>query len=126
MATFMSYEEFLAQARSGDVCGKCPFNPICRKLRGKWKPQICYLLCIHSRLRFSQLKRELPGINNSMLAASLREMEADGLIRREQYSEMPARVEYSPTEMGQELLPIFHQLLLWGFKYGDGRELDKA
>ena len=84
-------------------------------LQGKWKAQICYALCIQDVVRFGMLKRELPGITNTMLTTSLRELERDGLVFRKQYNEVPPHVEYSFTEMGRDLMPIFYQIMLWNF-----------
>ena len=79
--------------------------------------QILYELCIHDTVRFGTLKKELPGITNTMLTNSLRELERDGFINRVQFNEIPPHVEYSFTERGRDLMPIFYQIMLWGFKH---------
>lgn len=119
MDASMTYEQYLREVKEGILTdrGNCPVTPLLLMLQGKWKSQICYLLCIHDKIRFSEMKRALPGITNTMLTTSLREMENDGLIRREQFNEVPPRVEYSFTKMGHDLLPIFYQIMLWGFKH---------
>ena len=76
-----------------------------------------YELCIHDTVRFGTLKKELPGITNTMLTNSLRELERDGFINRVQFNEIPPHVEYSFTERGRDLMPIFYQIMLWGFKH---------
>ena len=68
------------------------------------------LLCA----RYGELRRLVFGITNTMLAGSLRELEADGLVARTQYPEMPVRVEYSLTEKGRTLIPILMELRDWG------------
>ena len=68
------------------------------------------LLCA----RYGELRRLVFGITNTMLAGSLRELEADGLVARVQYQEMPVRVEYSLTEKGRTLIPILMELRDWG------------
>ena len=68
------------------------------------------LLCA----RYGELRRLVFGITNTMLAGSLRELEADGLVARVQYQEMPVRVEYSLTEKGRTLIPILMGLRDWG------------
>lgn len=68
-------------------------------------------------MQFSALKRELTGINNTMLTNSLRELEADGFINRVQFNEIPPHVEYSFTERGRDLMPIFYEIMVWGFKH---------
>lgn len=115
----MTYEEYLRDVKKGIVTnlGNCPVTPLLLMLQGKWKTQILYELCIHDTVRFGILKKELPGITNTMLTNSLRELERDGFIHREQYNEIPPRVEYSFTERGRDLMPIFYQIMLWGFKH---------
>lgn len=68
------------------------------------------LLCA----RYGELRRLVFGITNTMLAGSLRELEADGLVARTQYPEMPVRVEYSLTEKARTLIPILMELRDWG------------
>ena len=65
-------------------------------------------------MRYGELRRTIVGITNTMLAQSLREMEADGLIEREQYNEMPVRVEYILTDKAVSLIPILLELKDWG------------
>ncbi len=79
-------------------------------LEGRWKAQILSELCNHDTARFSTLKKSLPGITNTMLAKSLRELEKDGLVYRKEFKEIPLHVEYSFTEMGRDLLPIFNEI----------------
>ena len=87
----MSYEEFLQRVKTGIV---------------------------HQEpIRFGELKKNLVGITNTMLTNSLRELEADGLISREQFNEIPPRVEYSFTQKGRDLMPVFYAMMNWGFKY---------
>ena len=86
-------------------------------LQGKWKLQIIYELCIKSPLRFGELKKLLQGVTNTMLTNALRELESDGIILRKQFNEIPPHVEYSLTEKGADLLPIFHAITEWGLKY---------
>ena len=115
----MTYEEYLNKIKKGIVTdlGNCPVTPLLRMLQGKWKTQILYELCIHDTVRFGALKKELPGITNTMLANALRELERDGFINRVQFNEIPPHVEYSFTERGRDLMPIFYQIMLWGFKH---------
>lgn len=117
----MTYEEYLGKVKTGVTTksGNCPVAPVLLMLQGKWKNRILYSLCIHDTVRFGELKRELSGITNTMLTSTLRELETDGLIRREQFNTIPPRVEYSFTEKGKDLLPIFYAMTLWGFKHAD-------
>lgn len=115
----MTYEEF--QEKVGSIIltenGNCPVTPVIQMLQGKWKLQIIYELCIHSPMRFGQLRKMLEPITNTMLTNALKELEADGLVYREQYNEIPPRVEYSLTEKGRDLLPVFYAVSQWGMKY---------
>ncbi len=115
----MTYEEF--KEKVGGVIltdgGNCPVMPVVQMLQGKWKLQILYELCIKSPMRFGELKKMLQPITNTALANALRELEGDDLVRRVQFNEMPLRVEYSLTEKGQDLLPVFYAISQWGMKY---------
>ena len=108
MDEFMSNEEYLTRVKEGIVTdlGNCPVTPLLLMLQGKWKTQILYELCIHDTVRFGVLKKELPGITNTMLTNALRELEADGLVARQEYLEVPVRVEYAATPRSQRLIPI--------------------
>lgn len=121
MAEYMSYEEYLERVKEGILTdqGNCPVTPLLVMLRGKWKAQVLYEFCIYDRVRFGQLKKDLPDITNTMLSNTLRELEEDGLIFREQFNEIPPRVEYGFTEMGRDLLPVFYEIMRWGFKHED-------
>ncbi|RGY98233.1 winged helix-turn-helix transcriptional regulator [Clostridium sp. AM58-1XD] len=123
MQGFMSYEEYLRDVKKGIVTdlGNCPVTPLLIMLQGKWKTQILYELCIYDSVRFSVLKKDLPGITNTMLTSALRELEADGFINRVQFNEIPPHVEYSFTEKGKDLMPIFYEIMKWGFKHENDR-----
>lgn len=119
MDEVMSYEEFLVRVKEGIVTekGNCPITPLLVMLQGKWKNQVLYELCIHDTVRFGELKRALPGITNTMLTSTLRDLEGNGLIERRQFNEIPPHVEYSFTQKGRDLYPIFYEMVNWGFKY---------
>ncbi len=119
MNDFMSYETYLRDVKKGIVTdlGNCPVTPLLRMLQGKWKTQILYELCIYDTVRFGVLKKDLEGITNTMLTNALRELEQDGFIKREQFNEIPPHVEYSFTEKGKDLMPIFYEIMRWGFKH---------
>ena len=85
---------------------------------GKWKIRIIYAL--YSEInRFGVMHRHIQNISKKMLTDSLRELEADGIIHREVFAEVPPRVEYSLTELGESLHKIIHELNDWGVKNGD-------
>ncbi|MCR5833306.1 MAG: helix-turn-helix transcriptional regulator [Selenomonadaceae bacterium] len=121
MEEYISYEEYLSRLKSGILTdkGNCPVTPLLIMLQGKWKTQILYQFCMHDKVRFGELKKSLPEITNTMLTTSLRELEKSGLIIREQFNEIPPHVEYSLSEMGKDLLPVFYSIMVWGFKHED-------
>ncbi|MFE5395532.1 winged helix-turn-helix transcriptional regulator [Streptomyces sp. NPDC056568] len=80
---------------------------------GKWKVLILWALG-EGPLRFGALRRELPGVTEKVLAAHLRELEADGIVHREEYGEVPPRVEYSLTARGVSLNEALAPLGAWG------------
>ena len=81
-------------------------------LTGKWKLEILWLL--NQQLhRFGELRRAIPGITQHMLTAQLRELEADGVVKRTVYPEVPPRVEYEITPKARSLKPVFDAILLW-------------
>lgn len=81
-------------------------------LGGKWKLIIISNLA-HRRLRFGQLAQRLYLTSRKVLTEQLKELEEDGIVRREAFAELPPRVEYSLTEHGLALLPILEQLCAW-------------
>ena len=85
---------------------------------GKWKSIILWQLRERT-LRFSQLKRRLPGITQKMLTQQLRELETDGLVNREVYPQVPPKVEYSLTQYGKSVLPVLTIMFKWGLNYSD-------
>jgi len=94
---------------------KCPVTHAMNIIGGKWKPIIIYSLSKGS-LRFGKLLMFLPSISRKVLTEQLREMEADELINRKKFAEIPPRVEYSLTESGEKLVPILYSLADWSKK----------
>lgn len=84
---------------------------------GKWKPLILWHLGVDGTKRFSEIKKALPGITQKMLTQQLRELEADGMINRKIYPQVPPKVEYSLTEEGKSLMPILDTMCKWGKEY---------
>lgn len=94
----------------------CPVATTVSLIGSKWK-----LLIMRDLLarpwRFNELKKDLEGISQKVLTDSLRSMEADGIITRTVYPEVPPRVEYSLTELGKSLKPILDSMRAWGEAY---------
>ena len=91
----------------------CGIDAAMDVIGGKWKVLILWALA-QRPCRFGELRRELPGITEKVLAAHLRELEADGVIRRIVYQEVPPRVEYELSEYGESLRGILDALCSWG------------
>lgn len=86
-------------------------------LVGKWKPSILLYLMLNGTLRFGEFKKALVGITPKMLANQLRELEEEGLLKREVYAEVPPKVEYSITEYGMTLKPILEAMHDWSAEH---------
>ncbi len=84
---------------------------------GKWKPIIIYHVGNNEKMRYGELKRLIPSINERVLSRELRELEKKGIVSREEFKEKVLRVEYSLTEIGNDVLPLLNSLTEWGNKY---------
>ena len=98
-----------------EIAGKgCGLKKVLNIIGGKWKIMILCVIDNNEVARYGDLRRSVFGITNTMLAQSLKELEADGLVHRTQYDEMPVRVEYTLTPQAKSLIPILLQLKKWG------------
>lgn len=100
----------------------CPVASVQKIIRGKWSMVIIYFL-YHETLRFSQLKRKMPQVTEANLTKELRMLEQYGLVHREIYREVPPRVEYSLTEIGQKFVPVLEALEQWATEYEQERKM---
>lgn len=91
----------------------CPAELTLKVMSGRWKILILKELFTGIK-RFNQLQRLVRGITHKMLTEQLRELEADQIIHRQVYAEIPPRVEYSLTPLGEQLKPILEQMHEWG------------
>lgn len=82
-------------------------------IEGRWKLIILFQLFGGRVRRFSDLERLIPGVSQKMLAQQLRQLEADGLVKRKVHPEVPPKVEYSLTDWGQSLCPSLDSILKW-------------
>ena len=98
-----------------DIAGKgCGLKKVIDIVGGKWKIMILCVIDNKEVVRYGELNRAVAGITNTMLANSLKELEADGLVERKQSDEMPVRVEYNLTKKAKSLIPILLELKKWG------------
>lgn len=99
-----------------DDFGVCPYVTVQKLLSGKWTLIVLFLLS-NRTMRFSELQRELPKLTQATLAKQLRTLEKDGLIIRTVYNQIPPKVEYSLSEMGEMFKPVMESLKDWGIRY---------
>lgn len=92
---------------------QCPMPDIAKLIGGKWKLIILQMLIFQGTKRFSELKRAIDGVTQTMLTQQLRALERDGLISRKVYPEVPPRVEYSATKKGNDLTVVFQSMHDW-------------
>ena len=96
---------------------RCPLEYGLRIFGGKWKSRVlCVLSELHT-LRYSQLREEMTNITDAVLAVTLKELQQDGMIKRQQFDEIPPRVEYSLTPKGESVIPILHKICVWSGIY---------
>ena len=94
----------------------CAVDATMSVIEGRWKTVILCKLYKNGPMRFNQLMKDIDGISPRILTKQLKEMEADGVIKRTSYPEIPPRVEYSITERGESLAPILKAMAEWGLK----------
>ena len=94
-----------------------PFGYTLSVIGGKWKMVIMFVLVEHDVMRYSELKRAIPGITHKMLSAQLKELEADGIVTRTEYQQVPPKVEYALSAKGLSLMPILEEMCKWGGMY---------
>ena len=90
------------------------FNYTMSLIQGKYKMFILYTLGCYEVVRFNEMKKYIGEISDKTLSSTLKELEADGLIRRREYPQIPPKVEYSLSEKGKSLIPILDEMCDWG------------
>lgn len=95
----------------------CPVETCVSLIGSKWKLLIMRDLLLNGSMRFKALQRSIGGVSQKVLTTNLRSMEDTGLVVRRVYAEVPPRVEYSLTEVGQSLRPILESMWAWGESY---------
>lgn len=94
----------------------CPVETTLMLISNRWKVLILRDLFTGTK-RFGELKKSLAGVSQKVLTANLKSMEADGLLTRRAYAEVPPRVEYTLTELGESLRPVIAAMFDWGVDY---------
>lgn len=94
----------------------CPFAVAQRLIQGKWAILILHYLS-EEPLRFNELQRRMPRMTHATLSSQLKQLEAEGLIIRTEYMQIPPKVEYSLSDIGKEFQPVLDSIREWGVKY---------
>ncbi len=95
----------------------CGLDATLRVIAGKWKPLILYFLAQGGPTRYGALRRAIAAVSDKVLIQQLKELEADGLVRRTDYREVPPRVDYSLTPLGESLAQALVPLCGWGVEH---------
>ena len=105
-------ERCISQERLGDT----GFSYTLSLISGKYKMTILYALMEFGVVRFNEMKKYIRNISDKTMSSTLKELEADGLLHREEYPQIPPKVEYSLTDRGKSLVPILDALCEWGHR----------
>jgi DNA-binding HxlR family transcriptional regulator len=112
----MTNAEFLSKCdNKTEKVGVCPLRELLTRLGDKWSVLLILTLARmpEKRGRFSELKKNIPGISQRMLTATVRNLERDGILKREMFAEVPPRVEYELTELGTSILNPMKEIVVW-------------
>lgn len=109
----MNHFQFQENLKKYTGIENCPVRNIISRFSGKWAILILCVLSENEATRFNIINKALPDISPKVLSETLKSLEADGLINRKLYAEIPPKVEYSLTELGKSLLPIINSLISW-------------
>lgn len=93
--------------------GNCPIRDVIARLGDKWSILVLLTLHTNKTLRFNELQRSIGDISQRMLTVTLRSLEADGLVKRKIYPEVPPKVEYDLTDLGVQLFVCIQPLISW-------------
>ena len=99
---------------SAESLGETGFSYTLSLINGKYKMVILYTLMEFGVVRFNEMKKYIGGISYKTLSATLKELEADELVHREEYPQIPPKVEYTLSERGKSLMTVLDQLCVWG------------
>lgn len=92
---------------------RCPLEYGLTIFGGKWKSRIICVLSANKKMRYSEIRKEMYNITDAVLASTLKDMIADGIVDRKSYDEIPPRVEYSLTDYGKSVVPILQSICKW-------------
>jgi len=114
----MTYEQYqqMMQGIKPDLTD-CPLRSVLEIVQGKWTLRVLFELSKKDSMRFGELKKQIGGVTNTVLSSTLRALEEARLVERTQYNEIPPHVEYSLSEAGRQIYPVFIAMVEWGQKY---------
>lgn len=116
-AGFEAYREIISRINP-DTDAACPVQSALELFSNKWTLRVLYELTKNDSLRFGQLRRQIPGITNTMLSTTLKSLERKDLLIRTQYNEIPPHTEYRLSEKGKGLYIVFLSIMDWSQRYG--------
>ena len=96
---------------------RCPLEHALEFVSGRWKSRILCVLAVKDRLRYSDIRRDMVNITDAVLANTLKDLIAQGMVSRKQFDEIPPRVEYQLTAKGESVLPILRSICRWSSNY---------
>lgn len=100
----------------------CPLEYGLQVFGGRWKAKIIYALSKKEVLRYSEIRKEVRDISDTLLTSNLKELIQDEIVKRQQFSEIPPRVEYSLSKKGKTVVPILQSIMEWSEKYCKEKE----
>ena len=99
-----------------DLFGVCPFATAQRLIQVKWAILILHHLS-EGPTRFNELQRKMPKMTHATLSAQLKQLESEGLVVRTEYPQIPPKVEYTLSEIGEKFAPVLESIRVWGMEY---------
>ncbi|MCM1168322.1 MAG: helix-turn-helix transcriptional regulator [Bacteroides sp.] len=109
----MSALELQENLKKFTCTDSCPVRNVVSRFSGKWAMLILCVLAENGATRFNAIGKAIPDLSPKVLAETLKNLEADGLVRRKIYAEIPPKVEYSLTDLGESLMPHINNLISW-------------
>ena len=101
------------KATQNSIIEICPIRNVVARFGDKWSLLVLLVINSNGTVRFNELGRQIPDISTRVLSSTLKTLEADGLINRKVYAQVPPKVEYSLTDTGRSLIPLIMQLTEW-------------
>ncbi|MDE5648026.1 MAG: helix-turn-helix transcriptional regulator [Muribaculaceae bacterium] len=106
----------MKSAERNSIIEICPIRNVVARFGDKWSLLVLLVINDKKTVRFNELARMIPDISTRMLSGTLKTLEADGLISRKVYPQVPPKVEYTLTDTGKSLIPLINQLTEWALK----------